>query len=168
MEFAARQFARRVLLGHLALLCLVLIAVAAAAKYLYSGARQQVIGQAEKTQTLLAKQTAAGIENFYDSITNVLNLLQPSENEPTKSPFREPTTRPGGGRHMQDALNRLPPPEQQQRRRNLEAGPLGGPFNRLAMAVWEQIKDKCTTMFLVDPVDGMTVVRVIGADPEAP
>src|SRR5207302_10284748 len=86
MEFAARQFARRVLLAHLALLCLVLLAVAMAAKYLYSSARQQVIQQSEGTQRLLARQTALGVENYYASVTSVLNLLQPPENSPTTQP----------------------------------------------------------------------------------
>src|SRR4051812_8493796 len=86
MEFAARRFARRVLLSHLALLLFVFLAVGLAAKYLYAGARTQVITQAEQTQMLLARQTATGIENYYESITNVLNLLQPNDADPSTQP----------------------------------------------------------------------------------
>src|SRR5438874_2064603 len=129
MDFAARKFARRVLLAHLVLLFVVVCAVAMAARVLYEGAREQVVQQAEKTQTLLARQTATGIENYYESITNVLNLLQPNDTEPATQPLRR------AGR----------PPSTQQllaRRRNLESGPLAGGFSRLSTSVWEQIKTK--------------------------
>src|SRR5690348_5277900 len=96
MEFAARQFARRVLLAHFALLLLVLLAVGLAAKFVYNSARQQVIEQAQQTQRLLAIQTATGVENYYDSVLNVLNLLDPNENAATS------TTRP--------AQMQMPPP----------------------------------------------------------
>src|SRR3954452_2273066 len=104
MVFAARRFARRVLLSHLALLLVVFLAVGLAAKYLYAGARTQVITQAEQTQMLLARQTAAGIENYYESITNVLNLLQPNDNDPATQPAGRPQAertavdRPGADR----------------------------------------------------------------------
>src|SRR2546423_15352919 len=57
MEFAARQFARRVLAFHLALLCVVLLAVGLAARVLYASARRQVMAQAEGPQQVLRRQT---------------------------------------------------------------------------------------------------------------
>src|SRR4051812_46811976 len=78
MEFQARKFARRVLITHLALLVVVLGIVSIAARVIYGGARRQAVLQAEHTQRLLAKQTALGIQNYYESVTSVLNLLQPT------------------------------------------------------------------------------------------
>src|SRR3954465_15188190 len=99
MEFAARRFARRVLLSHLALLLFVFLAVGLAAKYLYAGARTQVITQAEQTQMLLARQTATGIENYYESTTNVRTLLQPSAADPaTRAAGRAEADRSGADR----------------------------------------------------------------------
>jgi serine phosphatase RsbU (regulator of sigma subunit) len=159
MEYAARQFARRVLLAHASLLLVVLLAVGLAAKYLYHSARQQVITQAQATQNLLAVQTATGIDHYYESIINVLNLLDPNEAPPPATqpgrPNQGPGLRPG---------NRPPGEQMPNRRRNLENNFLAGFFNRVAQGVWEQIKDKSSMMFFVDAMDDMRVARVIGKD----
>src|SRR3954449_1402648 len=85
MELAARRYIRKVLLAHVAMLLLVLLIVAAAVRYLYHSARQQGIEQAKTKQELLAKQTAKGIQNYYESVTNVLELLQPEVTTDTES-----------------------------------------------------------------------------------
>src|SRR3954464_3480222 len=83
MEYEAKRFARRVILVHLAALLVVMAVVAAAARVLYFNARNQAIEQAKQTQEILAKQTALGIQNYYESVSGVLNLLQPQEGDPT-------------------------------------------------------------------------------------
>src|SRR5262245_35764147 len=113
MELAARRFARKVLLIHLALLLLVLIVVAAAVTYMYRSARGQALAEAQHTQELLTRQTALGIENYYESVTNVLNLLQPDESELNNQPAHRPP--PG---------QRLRAEQRDLRRRALETGPL--------------------------------------------
>ena len=53
-------------------------------RLLYSGARDRAIEQAKRNQEFLAQQTAGAVENFYDSVTGVLNLLQPAEGKPNE------------------------------------------------------------------------------------
>ena len=96
MELAARRYARKVMLIHLTLLLLVLAIVAAAVKYMYYSARGQALTQAQQTQELLTRQTALGIENYYESVTNVLNLLQPPDLE-TGALGQQMQHRPGYG-----------------------------------------------------------------------
>lgn len=81
-----RQFVRRILLIHVALLALLLAAVSVAAWHLYGSARDQAIGQSKARQALLAAQTSHGIEGFYDSILSDLNLLKPDEDEASDLP----------------------------------------------------------------------------------
>ena len=54
MEKGLRQFVRRILLIHLALLALLLAVVSGAARHLYKSARSQAIRQAQERQSLLA------------------------------------------------------------------------------------------------------------------
>src|SRR5689334_7329055 len=91
MVLAARRYVRRVLLGHLLLLAVVLLIVAGAVRYLYHSSRQQAIDEAKSKQKLLSRQTALGVQNYYESVTNVLELLQP---EITTTAEEEPTTAP--------------------------------------------------------------------------
>ena len=88
MDRAARRYARRVLILHLALFAGVLLIMALTARVLYTGAREQAIGQARQTQEMLARQTALSIKNYYDSITGVLDLLHAGPNEPAEAPTR--------------------------------------------------------------------------------
>ena len=67
-----------------------------AVRVLYSGARGRAIDQAKQNQELLAKQTALGIENYYESVTGVLNLLQPSRGQGERSTVGDAPTRPRG------------------------------------------------------------------------
>src|SRR2546423_1201753 len=86
MEFEARRFARKILLIHAILLCVVLMITIIAVRFLYSGARGRAIQQAKQNQELLAKQTALGVENYYESVTGVLNLLQPTQGKSNDRP----------------------------------------------------------------------------------
>lgn len=81
MDENAKRYARRVLLIHLLLLVAVLAPVASAAREIYSSTREQVIEQATSRQSLLASQTARGIESYYQSILNNLDLLRRAEND---------------------------------------------------------------------------------------
>jgi serine phosphatase RsbU (regulator of sigma subunit) len=160
MELAARRYARRVLLIHLALLLVVILVVAAAVKYMYRSAREQARGEAQHTQELLCRQTALGIENYYESVTNVLNLLQPPENDPTTRPLAM------GSLHL-GATNkpvRLSPEGRQIRLRALESGPLARIASSLSMPIWKNIEEKTSMLFVVDPIDDMAVVRIIGSN----
>ena len=88
MDRAARRFARWVLILHLALFGAVLMVIGYTARVLYRGAYEQATGQATITQEMLARQTSLSIKNYYDSITGVLELLQPPEDEPAPAPTR--------------------------------------------------------------------------------
>ncbi|CAN5368681.1 hypothetical protein BH09PLA1_BH09PLA1_29060 [soil metagenome] len=81
MEFEARRFARKILLIHAILLCLVLMVMAIAVRILYSGARGRAIDQAKQNQEILAKQTASAIESYYESISGLLSQLQPADDD---------------------------------------------------------------------------------------
>ncbi len=209
MEFEARRFVRKVLLVHGGLLLLVLLIVGGAVKLVYGSARTQAISQAQRTQQLLAKQTALGIQSYYESVTGVLNLLQPGEGDPSTQPARrpngagqlggnlprferlrndrngfrdsnddgppprEPTTEPApGGRRYEFRVdpNRTGAPltasEREARRRALESGPMARMMTGFANGVWEGIRDKASMLFVVDPADQMSVVRVIGSTDE--
>ena len=72
---AARKFAQRVVLIHLALLLIVIAFLAMGARQLYINARQEQINSAADKQQLLARQTARGIEAYYRSITQNLELI---------------------------------------------------------------------------------------------
>src|SRR5438067_385418 len=141
MELAARRYAQKVLLIHLALLLLVILVVAGAVKYLYHSARSQARTQAQHTQELLTQQTALGIENYYESITHVLNLLQPEQSELGAQPI-----------HRSGAM----------RRRALEAGPLQRVLSNISGSIWKNIEDKASVLFVVDPVEQMSVIKVLG------
>jgi serine phosphatase RsbU (regulator of sigma subunit) len=95
MEDAARQFARRILMVHLALLVGVIALVFFASRAVYKETRNQATEQAKSRQALLAAQTARGIEAFYHSIFNDLDLLRQAdkdEGDETEKPTTNPTT----------------------------------------------------------------------------
>src|SRR3954469_13660311 len=95
MEDAAKQFARRILLVHLALLVGVIALVFFASRAVYKETRQQATEQAKQRQTLLASQTARGIEAFYHSIFNDLDLLRQADRDDDET--EKPTTAPSTG-----------------------------------------------------------------------
>ena len=102
----------------------------------------RAILQAQNTQELLAKQTGLGVANYYESVTGVLNLLQPPEGEE-----RRPAPRRQADR--------------QARRRHLEAGPLA-PVTVVGIRIWHSIQDKANLLFIVDADDEMQVLRLLG------
>src|ERR1700733_584955 len=100
METAARRFARWVLLVHLLLLVGVVTLVYFADRAVYHSELNQAKDQAGERQPRLAEQTARGIESYFNSILDNLELLRRAENPqapalvtPTTQPF--PSLRPG-------------------------------------------------------------------------
>lgn len=75
MELAAKRFARWVLIIHLLLLAAVMGLVYSAAARTYRASREHAIQQASKVQMLLAEQTQRGIEAYYSSIAETIELL---------------------------------------------------------------------------------------------
>jgi serine phosphatase RsbU (regulator of sigma subunit) len=82
MEFAVKRFARNILLLHLLLLLVVLAMVLLASRAIRNGAQVQAQHQAEIRQRMLASQTARGIQAFYQSILDDMNLIpNPEDSE---------------------------------------------------------------------------------------
>ena len=140
MDRAARRYARWVLIIHLALFAAVLLVIGLTARVLYRGAYDQAIGQASLTQEMLARQTGLSIKNYYDSITGVLELLQP--------PQVEPATRaqPRAGAAALDAAA----------------------LSRLAPSIWRSLAERVSLLFLVDARDPRGTTRVLGTNDGAP
>src|SRR4051794_26265628 len=82
MDRVVRKFAQRVLAIHAGLFLLVLVIVALASREIYNSAREQALAQARESQSLLAAQTARGIEDFYQSLLAGLHLVRDAEEEP--------------------------------------------------------------------------------------
>src|SRR5436190_6839877 len=134
MDLAARRFARRVLFAHVVGISLCIVIVACAVRYMYASARVQAIEQAERTQELLARQTALGIQNYYDSVIGVLELLQPSDEEAAAA--TQPVSRRPPPQQQQPGQGRAGRPAEAQRearRRFFEGGGFGG----FATSVWQ-------------------------------
>src|SRR5688500_1962061 len=138
MDRDARRYARWVLLIHVALFGAVLLIIAYTARVLYRGAYEQAIGQATITQEMLARQTGLSIQNYYGSITAVLELLQLPENEP--APRRD-----GPRGSLDDA-----------------------PFVRVVPTIWASLSERVSLLFVVDPRAPKGAVKVLGANPDAP
>lgn len=76
MQDAATRYARRVLLIHVLVFIGLLIFVVVAAREVYERTREEAIAQARVRQALLVNQTARGIESFYQSVFNDMDLLR--------------------------------------------------------------------------------------------
>ena len=74
MEKAARRYTTYVLGLHLLMLVLLVVLVIFASNEVYSKARRQALDQVRVRQEMLAAQSARGIEYFYRSILNDLEL----------------------------------------------------------------------------------------------
>src|SRR5687767_6451159 len=74
METAARRYTTYVLGLHLLMLALLVVLVIFASNEVYAKARRQALDQALVRQEMLAAQSARGIEYFYRSILNDLEL----------------------------------------------------------------------------------------------
>jgi serine phosphatase RsbU (regulator of sigma subunit) len=81
MEAPSPHFVRRVLLGNALLLIAVLAVVGLASGAIYNSMHNQVLDQAKSRQLLLADQTARGIESYYQTIFENLDLVRRAENE---------------------------------------------------------------------------------------
>src|SRR5262245_7724974 len=144
MELEARRYARRIVLLHLLLLVVVGLVVLMAARMLYRNARAVAIEQSAHTQELLTQQTALGIQHYYESVTNGLNLLQPISPTDAATQTEElATSRPRRG-----ALYR-------ERRhaevdKFLETGPVGRARTEQTRRIWDNIRDKASLLFITD------------------
>ena len=81
MERVVRKFAQRVIAIHASLLLLLLLIVGLASRTIYRSARGQALEQAKQHQALLTAQTARGIEGFYGSVLDALDLMSVAEGE---------------------------------------------------------------------------------------
>lgn len=138
MENAARRFARNVLIAHFLLLAAVIVFVFMGVRFLQSSARAQAIDQARATQELLAKQTALGVQNYYQSVEGVFDLLKPLQTED----FAEPL--PGIQRLVDRTTTR--------------------PFDlrhAYTQAVWKSVEGRVSLLFIVDSKSGH-VLTVFG------
>jgi len=97
MQPSVRHFVRKILGIHLLLLALLLAVVTMAARHVYQSARAQATEQAQARQnlmlkdaqdrqSLLASQTAKGVDGFYRSILSDLSLLKPDDEESSDLP----------------------------------------------------------------------------------
>jgi serine phosphatase RsbU (regulator of sigma subunit) len=86
MDNSVKHFVRRILGIHFLLLALLLAVVTLAARHVYTSARNQAMSQAQDQQTRLAEQTAHGVEQFYNSILDDLDLLKPDEEQKSDLP----------------------------------------------------------------------------------
>lgn len=165
MERAAAIFARRVLFVHVGLLVVVLAAVVLSVRFLHDSARRQVSEQSRSTLELIAGQTAAGVESYYQGVLNVLDVLRPmqpgaegrgGDGQRGPVPARGPDRPrgPEGGRPV-DAPPRpgtsLPPERVEQLRvaRELRISFL--------QALFGSIRGKIAGVFIVDLNDGSMV-----------
>jgi serine phosphatase RsbU (regulator of sigma subunit) len=86
MENSVKHFVRRILGIHLLLLALLLAVVTLAARHVYSSAKTQAMNRARAMQGGAADQTAHGVEQFYNSILDDLDLLKPDEEQKSDLP----------------------------------------------------------------------------------
>ena len=141
MEDAAKKFARRVLLIHLALLMGVIALVFFASREVYRETRDQATEQAKVRQSLLAAQTARGIEAFYHSIFNDLDLLRQADKDDDET--ERPTTNPTAGFDWRKLL-RL-----DERPNAMNAG--NAAFqNFFSNILWKQLDGRVSILFAVN------------------
>ena len=139
MDRAARRYARWVLIIHIALFAALLLVIGLTARVLYRGAYDQAISQASLTQEMLARQTGLSIKNYYDSITGVLELLQPEQEEPAMR------AQPRAGAALDAAA-----------------------LSRMAPSIWQSLAERVSLLFLVDARDPRGAIRVLGTNDGAP
>jgi serine phosphatase RsbU (regulator of sigma subunit) len=145
MEVQAKRFTRRVLLAHFLVLGIVLALIGLTAREIYKSTVEQVLAQAESRQMLLGNVAAHGIESYYQSILNNLDLLRGAENE-------EPTTAPARPTQSQLAERAIG---------NTSRGNFLGPI------LWKQLQGRVSLLFGVDRQrlgQPNPAVRLIGSD----
>jgi serine phosphatase RsbU (regulator of sigma subunit) len=142
MEYAARQFARRILMVHLALLAGVAGIVFFASREVYDRTKAEATEQAKARQALLAGQTAKGIEAFYRSIFNDLDLLrQADHDEDEDGVAMTPTTKLAGPRLDWRQLLRM----------DDQKNPVNAAVQTFVSGLlWKQLETRVVTLFAVD------------------
>jgi Tfp pilus assembly protein PilX len=145
MQLAAHRFIRSVLAIHLALLLVVALIVAGAARNIHHKAREQALMQAQSTQELIAQQTARGVENYYHAVTSVLELLKPSQEE------EGATTAPSGP----SGLNLLTPPGPPPNQGGLgirlsRSQEMTTMRKRLIETLWRDVQARVSLLFVLD------------------
>jgi len=142
MEEAAKRFVRRILLIHFALLVVVVGLIFVASREVYKQTREQATEQAKARQSLLAAQTARGIEAFYHSIFNDLDLLRQADKDEGDE-TETPTTQPAIAGLDWRRLLRL------DERIGGNAG--NAPFQNLfAGILWKQLDGRVSNLFAVN------------------
>ena len=142
MEEAAKRFVRRILLIHFALLVVVVGLIFVASREVYKQTREQATEQAKARQSLLAAQTARGIEAFYHSIFNDLDLLRQADKDEGDE-TETPTTQPAIAGLDWRRLLRL------DERIGGNAG--NAPFHNLfAGILWKQLDGRVSNLFAVN------------------
>jgi len=121
MEEAAKRYARRILLIHLLVFIGLTIFVVVAAREVYNRTREEAIAQARVRQALLVNQTARGIESFYQSVFNDMDLLRRADEGEIGTAG---TPAPGG---MATVRSTLP-----------------------GSLLWQQLKDRASHVFVFD------------------
>ncbi|MGB7159547.1 MAG: SpoIIE family protein phosphatase [Tepidisphaeraceae bacterium] len=104
MEQSAKRFATRILVSHLLLLVVVIAVVLLATRSVYDNAREQAKSQAIIRQELLARQTARGIETFYDSLLADLDLIKRAEEQSTAAATTNPGAQQIGSRTLASSM----------------------------------------------------------------
>lgn len=150
MERAARIFAIRVLLLHALAFVLLLILTGIGVRNAYRRAQEQAIDQAGMRQQLVAQQTARGIENYFQSVLDNIQLLTRSEMQdvgpllPGRLPHNPRPDGPPGP--IPDLL--------EARRDRAEAAGEPPPAERavggsILKAVWKQIESRASHLIAV-------------------
>jgi serine phosphatase RsbU (regulator of sigma subunit) len=113
---------RWVLSIHALLFLAVVALVVYTARHVYSGARAEALRQSAKVQSLLTRQTAEGIQSYFQSIFDTLELMRRSEGS---------TTAPNAAA--------------EPRARMLLLG-----RNLLAPAIWQQLRNRVSDLIIID------------------
>jgi serine phosphatase RsbU (regulator of sigma subunit) len=132
MKDAARRFARRIILFHVLLLLAVLAVVALAVRHIYLNAREQVKVEAEDRQQLLVNQTATGIQSYYKSIQDDMDLIYRAEQEQAST-----------------ATSTTAPAVTLQEKRTDDSVVRNQPFIR--RVIWKQLEQRVSLMFSYEP-----------------
>lgn len=186
MEHAARQYARRILLLHVIMLVIVLLGVGLSVRLTYQSARTQAIEQASGTLSLLGRQTAAGVQSYYQNAFHVLDLLRPiSEDMPARMRENLPA-RPGlRDGNLRDRLPRdnrrepatlpSPPADEPTTEPREPADPreemlrmLRDQRQRYAAAVFGTVRGRVSQIIVVDRDDGSILDSIAETDAPDP
>lgn len=176
MEHKAKHFVRLVLGIHLILLVALLTGIYFAVREVYDQTRRQVLDQVANAQELLAAQTADGIESFYNSISNNLDLIHRANTEEPNGSTAAPATQPApSAMHAPQlpaifgAVPTFPVPTRAFTELNNVASGRDRRFGPLLDAIlWQQLEGRASLIFPIE-IDQLEVAagdvtdRVSGA-----